>query len=70
MGRYEIINHAMTDGVEYTIDELSKLVNFNVTMKSIKALLKRGLVREKEKRYTTTQADLFTDTKTAKGIRA
>ena len=70
MGRYEIINHAMTDGVLYSIDELSTLVNFNVTMRSINALLNRGLVYEKKEKYATTQADLFSTTQTAERIRA
>ena len=70
MNKFEIINHAMVDGVEYSIDELSELVKFRVTMHSVKALLTRGLISESEKKYTTTQRDLFTPTKTAEGIYA
>lgn len=49
----------MTDGHWYTLLELSKLVMFNVTNKSAKALVNMGLVVEKEGKYKTTQTDLF-----------
>ena len=65
MDKYKIINHAMVDHQWYSIDELSDLVGFKITQRTIKALKKRLLILEHEKKYCTTQTDLFTITKTA-----
>lgn len=65
---YKLINQSMEDLKWYTQDELSELVGFKVTMRSIKALKKRWLIIEHEKKYQTTQSSLFTTTETTKTI--
>lgn len=68
MDKYEIINHAMVDGQSYTRLQLSQLVGFIVTRRTLDELIVRGCIGEQKGEYETTQADLFTITKASRAI--
>ena len=69
MDKFKIINRAMQDGRSYTRLQLTKLVGFNVTRRTIGNLIQRGCINEQKGQYKTTQADIFTAAKTPKTLR-
>lgn len=68
MDKYEIINRAMQDGQSYTRLQLSQLVGFIVTRRTLDELIARGCISEQKGEYETTQADLFTLTQEAEAL--
>ncbi len=69
MDKFKIINRAMQDGQSYTRLQLTKLVGFNVTRRTIDNLIQRGCINEQKGQYGTTQADIFTVSEAPKALR-